>query len=641
MSDDETPAAEHRAAVPDPFEGPEWERPARCSSEPRPTSELGDSDVRIRRKRRRASKYGKRRKRRRVLIGAGVVALAIVAAVAWLLYTGLRARQELEAVRAEVHQLRAQITAGDLTGARATAQTLRGHATEAHSLTTGPVWATAAAIPWAGDPLESARAVTSGVDQLASTALPDLVDATRTLDPQSLRKPDGSIDLAQISGVAPKLDGATASLNAVVHSIQNAPSSTWLGSVDSARADLLGQLTGFRATVDSADVAAHVVPSMLGADGPRTYMVSFQNEAELRGTGGLPGAFAILSVDNGAFHFTKFESDTALGRQSTGLNFGTDYNQLWAGADPTSDYRDSNISPNFPYAAQVWLAQWKAVSGQQLDGAITLDPTALSYLLRVTGPAAMPGGTKVSAGNAVALTQNTIYRMFPDRAINPQRKRFLLRLAEAVSKKLIDSHANTTALVRAAARAASEQRLLVWSRDPAVEQRLAPTKISGVVPDDSAPYMGITLNNADANKLDYYLRSSVTIDRASCGNSRDVTVTMTFRNATPTGLTDYMYGRVGTGQPVPSAGDNLTLVSYYATAGGQLTGITLDGKPSTASSGLERGHPVFTVRLFLARGQQRTIVLHLREPETPGTPALRVQPMVNPMQVAVRTGSCG
>ena len=74
---------------------------------------------------------------------------------------------------------------------------------------------------------------------------------------------------------------------------------------------------------------------------------------------------------------------------------------MWAGSDPTTDYRDSNVSPNFPYAAQVWVAQWQAQSGQQLDGAITLDPTALSYLLRVTGPATLPDGTKVTPRNVV------------------------------------------------------------------------------------------------------------------------------------------------------------------------------------------------------------------------------------------------
>ena len=45
---------------------------------------------------------------------------------------------------------------------------------------------------------------------------------------------------------------------------------------------------------------------------------------------------------------------------------------------------------------------WKKKSGQQVTGAIAIDPTALSYLLQVTGPATLPDGEVVSADNVVA-----------------------------------------------------------------------------------------------------------------------------------------------------------------------------------------------------------------------------------------------
>ena len=39
---------------------------------------------------------------------------------------------------------------------------------------------------------------------------------------------------------------------------------------------------------------------MMGADGPRTYFMGFQTNAEARGTGGLLGGFGILRFDDGA-----------------------------------------------------------------------------------------------------------------------------------------------------------------------------------------------------------------------------------------------------------------------------------------------------------------------------------------------------
>ena len=133
-----------------------------------------------------------------------------------------------------------------------------------------------------------------------------------------------------------------------------------------------------------------MLPPLLGADGPRSYMVTFQNEAELRGTGGLPGAFAILHADNGKLSFERFESDSELCCVQSGLDLGHEFDVLWSGGPPAL-YANSNESPHFPYAARIWTAMWQRKTGQHLDGAITLDPTTLGYLLAVTGPATLAG----------------------------------------------------------------------------------------------------------------------------------------------------------------------------------------------------------------------------------------------------------
>ncbi len=82
--------------------------------------------------------------------------LLVIGCGAWLIYTGLKARTELEAVRAGVHNLRADVAAGNLSAARADADAVRAHSDRAYDLTTGPVWAVAAAIPYLGDPLDTA-----------------------------------------------------------------------------------------------------------------------------------------------------------------------------------------------------------------------------------------------------------------------------------------------------------------------------------------------------------------------------------------------------------------------------------------------------------------------------------------------------
>jgi hypothetical protein len=616
-------------AARDPFAGQGWDEPGPAG---------GSSGTGPKRRRTRVSRR-KRRLRRRVGLVMMIAGAAIILAGAWIAVTGFMARGELARARAEVHQLRTEIAAGDLAGARVAAADLGRHAHRAHQLTTGPAWSLAAGLPAGGEPLRTIRGVTTGIDQLGRDALPQLVQAGDVLEPTKLRNPDGSIDLARIVAAAPKLDRAAATMSATTKRIGALPHSTWLHSIDGARRDVAGQLAALARDGRSADLAAHIAPAMLGQDGPRKYFVAFQNDAEARGTGGLPGAFAIVRADHGKLTFTQFENDTTLDGVPAKVGFGPDYDRLYDGANTTTDYRNSNLSAQFPYAAQIWASMWQKLSGEHVDGAIAVDPTALSYLLAVTGPAALADTSQITAGNVVALTQSTVYSRFA--TDNDARRQYLLAVAGAVSKKIVEAHGSTTSLVKAAGKAAGERRLLVWSADPAVQADIAQTSLAGAIPTTAAPYVGLAIVNDGGNKLDYYLDRSLDWQRTGCGSTRPVTVRIKLTNSAPaSGLSAYVTSRSDRHSYLIKPGDNRLEVSYYASAGALMTGVTVGGRAGTAGVGSEHGHPVYTVDLELPRGTSRTIVLHLTEPAGSGDPIVLRQPLVRPLSVSLQDATC-
>lgn len=570
-----------------------------------------------------------------MIAGGGLILLA----GAWLIVTGLLARSQLQSVRAEVHQLRSQLTSGDVAGARKTLSVLQTHARRAHELTTGPVWALAADLPAGGQPIETVRGITSSADELAAKALPTLIDVRNKLDPGTLRNADGRVDLAAIASVRPALDRADSVTTAANSAIRKLPRRTWLSPVDRARADLLSQVSGLAGDVRSADLAVRIAPPMLGAQGTKRYFVGFQNEAEARGTGGLPGAFGILQVTDGKPHFTRFENDSRLKRVNTGLSFGADYDELYAGDETTSLYVNSNVSPNFPYVGKIWATMWQKSTGQHLDGAIAVDPTTLSYLLAVTGPATLPDGGTVDSSNVVALTQSTVYAKFASDVAG--RKAYLLAIAKAASSRIIDSQGSTSALLKAGGRAVRERRLLIWSADPAVQANLAKTSAAGLVPDTSQPFGGPVVINAAGNKLDYYLDRTFTWRRTGCGSVRKVTATIALTNTAPaSGLAPYVTARGDKHHYPVRPGDNRVDLEYFATRGAVMNSVTIDGKPATAGSGVERGHPVLIADVELPRGATRTVVFQLTEPAGKGSPRILRQPLVRPMTVTVDDASC-
>jgi hypothetical protein len=569
------------------------------------------------------------------LICGGLVLLAGI----WIVVTGLLARSQLQSVRAEVHQLRSQLTGGDLAAAQKTLSALQSHAHHARLLTAGPVWAVAAAIPDGGEPLHTIRVITASTDRLASSALPTLIDTRRNLDPSKLRRSDGSVDIGRIAAAAPALDRATSELSGATDALTDATPHTWLASADHARADLLGELQRLDGPVRAADIATHVAPPMLGANGTQRYFVGFQNDAESRGTGGLPGAFGILQVSHGKAHFERFENDSRLGTVPTGLDFGADYDQLYQGAATTSLYVNSNLSPHFPYAAQIWTAMWRKVSGQRLDGAIAVDPTALSYLLGVTGPVKLPDGSQIDSGNVVAQTESQVYARF--RSDTAGRKQYLLDVARAVGRDVVALHGSASSLVKAAARAAGERRLLVWSAQPALETQLMRTSLAGAIPSGKRPYAGLAVVNEAGNKLDYYLDRSLRWQRSGCGRTQTVTATITLTNNAPaTGLPAYVMERNDRPTYPVKPGDNRLDVYYFATQDAVLESVTVDGRPAATGSGLAFGHPVYVLTLEMPRGVARTIVLRMSEPGDPRSPTILNQPLVRPLTVAVDDARC-
>ena len=572
------------------------------------------------------------------MVAAGAVLLL---AGVWLAVTALMARGQLDQARSDVHTLRAQILAGHWPAASITAADFAQHAQHANQLTSGPLWAAAAALPNGGEPLRTIRGITASINSLGRDTLPQLVRAGARLDPGNLRRPDGTIDLPRIATVGPGLQTASITMARATKTISELPARTWLSSVDLARADVLSQLSSLDDSVKSANLAVHILPPMLGQDGPKRYFLAFQNESEARGTGGLPGAFAIIEANHGNLRFARMESDTALSGTAAKVDFGPDYDHLYDGAGTTTMYGNGNLSPHFPYAAQIWASMWQKHSGQRVDGVIAVDPTALSYLLAATGPATLSDKSQVSAANAVALTQSTIYAKFSSAADQAQRRAYQLGVAAAASKKILDAHGASEALIQAVGKVAGERRLLIWTADPAIQADLAQTSVAGIIPITQAPYVGLSIVNDGGNKLDYYLDRSLTWRRTGCGSTRRTTVTITLTNNAPvSGLSYYVTGRSDSHSYPIKPGDNRLEVSYLATHGALMEAVAIAGQPGTASIGIERGHPVYTVDLELPRGTSRTVVLHLSEPVGKGKPIVLRQPLVRPLHIKLDTAVC-
>lgn len=572
-----------------------------------------------------------------LLLVAAVVVLA-AAAAGWMGWRGLQAREELTAAERQVALVQDQLTDGAAAAATDTLTQLQARTTRARELTSDPLWAVAAVLPLIGDDVTAVREVTAVVDDVAQAALPPLVDAAAALDPQALRPVDGAIDLEPLRAAAPRIELAHGTMTRA----RDAADAIELDGVDARLAgpvrDLRAQLHEATRTTATAARAAALLPPMLGADGPRTYLVLFQNNAEVRALGGIPGALAVLRADAGRIELVSQASASDLPRFEEPVLPLTEEQRAVYGDRLGGYVQDVTLTPDWDTSAALAREMWRRTTGEQVDGVLSVDPVALSYLLEATGPLPLATGGRLEAGNAVDLLLSQVYSRY---ARPQQQDLFFAAVAAQVLSALTSGTGEPAALVDQLARAAGERRLLVWSADETENELLAGTVVASPLPDDeAAPVFGVYLNDGTGAKMGYYLRHHVTLTRrCPVGAQQQYDVELRLGSTAPAdaaALPEYV---TGAGVFGVRPGTVRTVVRFYGPAGATMDAMTRDGQPVGYLPQRERGRPVGTVRVDLAPGESTALVLRVDD-DSPGPARVRTTPGIENSLSATGADSC-
>jgi len=324
------------------------------------------------------------RRRGTGLIAAGLLLIGLVvvgvAAGVWTLVRAKEAAHALTRARAGVTELRDDLSRGDIAQAQAVLPAVQADTARARSRTHDPVFTLVSRVPFLGHTPAAVAGVSAIADDVATGVLPSLVAAADQLDPATLRQTHDRLDLDAITAAQEPLATAAAGLTTALTDLDAIDLSGTPQQVRTAVTGVRDDFATARGQAQRASDAAALAPSLLGADGPRTYFLALQTNAEARGTGGLVGAWGIVRADHGRLSVVKLAPRSVLDAQrypGPARDLGADYRALY-GDDPGL-WVNTNLSPHFPYAARLWLAMYADRTGQRLDGAIATDPVALSW----------------------------------------------------------------------------------------------------------------------------------------------------------------------------------------------------------------------------------------------------------------------
>ncbi len=297
-------------------------------------------------------------------------------------------------------------------------------------------------------------------------------------------------------------------------------------------------------------VVLPVFEKMFVTDQAKIYLVLFQNNMELRPTGGFIGSFAILNVLKGKIlNFDIIDVYTADGQLKGHVDPPLPIRQYLN--QPNWFLRDSNFDPDFAVSSlqAAWFLQKEM--GTSVDGVIGINLFFVQNLLKVTGPLTLSDfpGEVVSGDNfffkAHYFAQNNF---FPG---STQKKDFLNSVAKQMQFRLINAqNISWFDLFTVIRKSLEEKNILLYFADPdlqsdiekstwggrmirvgclagSINQSKSPDDLSRCFPD----YLSINEANLGVNKANYFVEKNITVEKRIADDGLiTTTLTLSYEN---------------------------------------------------------------------------------------------------------------
>ncbi|HUF98202.1 MAG TPA: DUF4012 domain-containing protein [Ilumatobacter sp.] len=372
--------------------------------------------------------------------------------------------------------------------------------------------------------------------------------------------------------------------------------------------------------------AVRVAPYLLGEDAPRHYLVNFTTPVEARGRTGFAGNFAELEANAGQIRMTRFGRIADLQREGTPLverkiSGPPEYLMRYGRFEPAMTWQNVTMSPDFPSVAAVMAELYPQSGGRQIDGVLSVDPTALAALLELTGAVAVGGlAEPITAANALDYLQERQYVDLP----NAERIDLLEAVAHATFERLTNidlPNPRRMGEILSGSIDGGHLRFVVF--EARVGRLLHRVRLDGAMPPVDGDSIAVVTNNAGGNKIDLFMRRTTTYSVHWQPETGAVSaeLTMEFMNTAPTtGLPAVIIGnaiRPTADQPLPPpAGTNRLWLSVYSAW--NPTSVLIDGRPTKLEAGRELGRFVVSGFVDIPASATRIVTISVSGSVPPG-----------------------
>ncbi len=243
---------------------------------------------------------------------------------------------------------------------------------------------------------------------------------------------------------------------------------------------------------------------LLGERYPHRYLILFQNNNEIRPTGGFIGSYAILDISDG--YITNLETydvyniDNAYGGYIEPHETLKNFTSNWR-------FRDSNYSPDFSVsgANARWFLQKQR--GPTVDTVIGINQGLIPEMLEITGPIQVGDFGKIDSSNFTLLMTYII----EGKVWGPEDPKHILKVFVPEFKQAILKEEYLSRVASKLFKAIAQKHIAFYSSDKEIQNFFDAFNISGRVkqPQENEDYISVIKTSIGGTKSDWLIREEI------------------------------------------------------------------------------------------------------------------------------------
>lgn len=294
--------------------------------------------------------------------------------------------------------------------------------------------------------------------------------------------------------------------------------------------------------ITNAKPLIKILPQVLGEPDEKKYLVIFQNDKELRPTGGFMTAYSIFRLDSGVVHVDNSSDIYSLDATVPNKPVAPRPILLYLPKVPQLNLRDNNLSPDFKVSMEDFTKMYKTAGGYtKVDGIIAVDTHALVAAMNILGDINVDGTTFTTKNDPRCDCPQVIYQLEvyadqPVQGIKENRKGIIGDLMYAIMNKAFSSSPKQYwgPLFQTMLTEMNEKHVLFYMYNKDAQAGFEGLNAAGRIVSSDGDYLHINEANFGGAKSNMFVGESVTQDyKLQSDGSIVKTLTIDYKNPYP------------------------------------------------------------------------------------------------------------